>query len=96
MRRERLRLALLEGPELGPPPAHLNADQLDAWYGIVGACDDVLCRSDRACIEIAARALTQWRNGDRSITWLRLQYRMLGKLLIPMPARRRLIFGPRA
>jgi hypothetical protein len=90
-----LLLAQRKGAPLGPPP-HLNADQLEAWRDIVFACHDVLRRQDAAIVETIAIVLVQWRAGRQSITWLRLLYRMLGKLLIPMPARRRLIFGPRA
>jgi hypothetical protein len=88
-----LLIAQRKGPKLGPPPAHLTAEQLDAWRDIVGACHDVLRRSDTLYVEMASRSLAQWRAGQQSAAWLRLLYRMLGKLLVPMPDRRRLIFG---
>lgn len=80
------------GPSIGPPPAHLTAEQLTAWRGIVSACPDVR-RSDGLCVEMAARSLAQWRSGRRTTALLRLLARTLGKLLIARPNRRRLIFG---
>jgi len=90
-----LLLAQRPGVSLGPPP-HLTAEQLEAWRDIVGACHDVLRRRDAVIVETAAIVLAHWRAGQRSLTWLRLLYRMLGKLLIPMPGRRRLLLGRRA
>jgi hypothetical protein len=90
-----LLLAQRKGPKLDPPP-HLTAEQLEAWRDIVGACHDVLRRRDAVIVETAAIVLTRWREGQQSTAWLRLLYRMLGKLLLPMPARRRLLFDGRA
>lgn len=92
-RGRRLLLAQRKGPMLGRPPAHLTVEQRLAWRDIVVSCHDVLRKSDRFCVEIAAMLLAQWRADLRSIQTLRLLYRVLGSLLIPMRSRRRLIFG---
>jgi hypothetical protein len=82
--------------QLGAPPAFLDATQSQAWADIVAAAPDVLITNDRIIMELAARSLAGWRSGERSkVVWLRLNYRLLGKLLMPMAARRRLMFGYR-
>jgi hypothetical protein len=84
------------GKPLGAPPGHLGHDQLQAWADIVRECHDVLRQSDRIWVEMAAMMLAHWRDGsDRTMERLRMNYRAFGKLLMPMPARRRLMFGYR-
>lgn len=81
---------------LGPAPAHLGPPERDAWHEIVAVCPPVLARPDELALELAAGMLVVVRaqGGDRET--LRLLYRMLGQLLMPMRARRRLIFPQRA
>jgi hypothetical protein len=81
---------------LGAPPAHLAETQLQAWCDIVNQCHDVLRNSsDRIIVELAATLLAHWRAGERSAVRLRMLYRILGKCLLPMAARRQLLFGYR-
>lgn len=77
---------------LGAAP-FLDKTQSQAWAEIVAACPDVLSYSDRVFMELAAMILAGWRSGAQSMESLRLNYRVLGELMMPMAARRRLLFG---
>jgi hypothetical protein len=89
-----LLFAQRKGEPLGTPPTHLDHAQLQAWADIVAASPDVLRSSDRLWVEMASMLLAHWRSGsDRTMERLRMNYRALGKLLMPMAARRRLMFG---
>jgi hypothetical protein len=79
---------------LGAAP-FLDKSQSQAWAHIVVACPDILSNSDRVFVELAAIMLSGWRSGAQSMESLRLNYRILGKLFMPMAARRRLLFGHR-
>lgn len=66
------------GKSLGPAPAHFDPTRTAAWNDIVGSCHDVLRRSDRFAVELAAMMLAQWRRGtDCTLELLRLIYRLI-------------------
>jgi hypothetical protein len=67
------------------------------WHEIVAACPDVLRRADTMMLEVVSfHVATHQRmhaDGVYDRTSIRLAYRMLGTLFVPMRARRRLLFG---
>ena len=87
-----LLIAQRPGRPLGPPPERLDAAEAQAWHDIVAAVPgDVFRAQDGMMLELAARHLACWREGkipDRA----RHLYRTLGHFLMPMAARRRLLF----
>jgi hypothetical protein len=95
-RGQRLLIAQADrSPPLGPPPARLRADEVDAWHAIAAACPPVLRRYDEVMLELAARTLAFWRSGHGYRECLRLLLRMVGDFFMPMRARRRLLFPDR-
>jgi hypothetical protein len=95
-RGQRLLIAQADrSPALGPPPDHLGEAERWAWRDIVAACPDVLRSPDAAYLEMIARTLAAWRAGSGDRDFLRLLYRMLGDLFVPLRARRRLLFPDR-
>lgn len=87
-----LLIAQRPGPALGPPPPHLNDDEVAAWNDLVRAAPDVLRFSDSLFLGIVATSLAMWRAGDRELWSVREIYRDLGRCFIPMRERRRLLF----
>ena len=87
-------------PPLGPPPDWMQADAVRAWHEIRESVPDVLRARDGLYLSIVAMTLAESRRriaaGPLEREWLRLIYRMLGDELVPMAARRRLIFGDTA
>lgn len=79
---------------LGDPPSGLTPAGLEAWRDLVAAQPaDVFRFPDSLMLWHVAELLGHWRAGklDRHI-WTRTLYRWLGSMLLPMAARRRLLF----
>lgn len=97
-RGRRLLLAQADrGPPLGAPPAHLSADAAQAWYEILEAVPLQLSSSYGFSVDIASCALAGWRRVPAGsairVDFVRLMYRLLGEVYVPMAARRRLLYG---
>lgn len=82
-------------PPLGPPPEWLEADEIQAWHDLVAAAPDVLTLADSFGLALLASDLTRWRTGHREPGFVRDMYRNMGRCLIPMRERRRLLFPER-
>lgn len=105
--RERQFVASLAGG--GPPEPHadVSPEVQAAWREIVAAVPaGVLCPSDRGIVEATAGLLVRWRHYVPLVPVLGLEevsklltvreaYRAFGELLMPMRARRRLLFPDR-
>lgn len=82
------------GP-LGPPPERLPADVIPCWLEIEeSAPAGVLGASDRWCVELASRFMTNLRNGTSNATELRLLRSLLGALGMTPADRARLSVSP--
>ena len=105
--RDRQFIASLEGGGPPEPRPELSAEIQQAWREVVAAVPaGVLCPSDRGIVEAAAELLVRWRKLmplvpvlDREevsqLLSVREAYRVLGELLMPMRARRGLLFPER-
>lgn len=82
-------------PPLGDPPADMTDEERSAWNDILAAAPSpTLFRyTDGPAVFMAAVVLARWRAGDRDL--LREAYRCLGRCLVDMRARRRLMFPDR-
>ena len=90
-------MASLPDEPLGEPVLPLSRDERRAWDDIVSACPDVLRAPDVIFVDMLARNLALWRAGALiDPAWLRLMYRNLGRVFMPMSERRRLLFPDRA
>lgn len=100
MRRDLEAVALLDpSPDLDAAPEHLDAELRATWYAIVRAAPDVLRAQDALIVELAARSIVAARAAPPERAerrrLIRQAYRLLGDCLVPMPARRALLFGHR-
>lgn len=93
-RKQLLLVAQRPGIPLGPPPESLDESVRSAWADIVAAVPgDVFRAQDALILAHVARCLAAWRAGTLSgPVWTRHLYRRLGDYLVPMAARRRLLF----
>ena len=89
-------------PPLGDPPAHLTDAARAIWFEIRSAAPDVLRASDVVIMEMTSEGIATARGlvaaGLPRTAWIetvRMAYRVLGDLFIPMAARRALIFPRR-
>ena len=82
-------------PPLGSPPEWLEADEIQAWHDLVAAAPDVLTIADSFGMGLLAADLARWRSGHRGLGFVRDMYRNMGRCLIPMRERRRLLFPER-
>lgn len=88
-----LLLAQRPGKPLGPPPANADADEARAWSDIVAAVPgDIFRAEDRFTLSHVATMLVHWRRGVVSLAMARALYRWFGQCLMPMAARRALLF----
>jgi hypothetical protein len=81
-------------PPLDSPPEWIGEDGAKAWHDIVASVPgDVFRLPDGILLSVVARHLAAWRAGSivkqESVREL---YRAFGSFLMPMAARRRLLF----
>lgn len=62
------------------PPDTLEPASIPAWEELVRGCRPYLAQSDRTAVELAARLLTQSRNGPTTAARDTLLVRMLDKI----------------
>lgn len=81
------------GKPLGPPPADADADEAQAWRDIIAAVPgDIFRAEDRQTLAHVATFLAAWRRGGMAPGATRALYRWFGEFLMPMAARRALLF----
>lgn len=80
-------------PHAGDPPKFLSAPEALVWNEIKRAMPIPPRRSDEMWLELTARVVHRIRAHPYTLEDLRLAYRCLGHGFVPMPERRRLLFG---
>lgn len=80
-------------PPAGDPPDFLPAPVAQAWREIVRAMPITPLTSDEFWLELTAHSVVHIRTRPFTREALRLAYRCLGHGFVPMPERRRLLFG---
>jgi hypothetical protein len=105
--KDQVRVAQLDpNAEFRGPFRSLSEAQRQAWDDVVAACPDGVLRAcDEIFVDVVACQLSSWRHLAANpqlasdlvdlASMMRLLYRMLGQLLVPMPERRRLLFPDR-
>jgi hypothetical protein len=80
---------------IGRPPAHLEAAEKGAWAELVRtAHPGLLARSDRLCLEIAAKLIVRMRTSDAKTSELNALMTVLAKMGMTPAARLKMNLQP--